>query len=120
VNKYVTDPGATAILWKLGILALAVFINLALAVRLVWGPQSIFSYNELREQYARLGEELKNEKTKNAALSKEIRLLQADENYVEKIIRQRLNYVKENEIIYMFEPDQDALPMGAAADERKN
>ena len=38
----------------------------------------------------------------NLSLSKEIRLLQSDNKYVEKVIRQRLHYVRDNEILYIF------------------
>ena len=54
----------------------------------------------------------------NAGLSREIRLLQSDEKYVEKMIRQRLNFVRSNEILYLF--TEDANARGALPHDGKN
>ena len=45
--------------------------------------------------------------TERAALSREIRLLKTDPAYVEKVIRQRLNYVRKNEILYLFDKSRE-------------
>ena len=58
------------------------------------GPQSLVSYRELASQYAELLKERDGFDVVNAGLSREIRLLQSDEKYVEKMIRQRLNFVR--------------------------
>ena len=49
--------------------------------------------------------------TRNLSLSREIRLLQTDQKYVEKMIRQRLHYLRDNEILYLF----DAAPKSGAS-----
>ena len=103
--------------WKSVILILAVIVNVTLIFRLFWGPQSIISYRELAAQYAGLTQEIERYDAVNAALSREIRLLQSDENYVEKMIRQRLNFVRSNEILYLFTENGNS---GAQGDERKN
>jgi cell division protein FtsB len=46
-------------------------------------------------------------------LSHEIRLLQNDSEYVEKIIRARLGFVKSNEILYIFPDSKIKIPVGA-------
>ncbi len=120
VNKRRSDSRNLVVVWKLVILAIAVCLNITLAVRLIWGPQSVLSYRELRTQQVALETELAAQETHNALLSREIRLLQSDERYVEKIIRQRLNYVKENEILYLFDTGQSAAARGAEGNERKN
>lgn len=120
MNKRRSDSRNLVVVWKLVILAIAVCLNITLAVRLIWGPQSVLSYRELRTQQAALETELAAQETHNALLSREIRLLQSDERYVEKIIRQRLNYVKENEILYLFDTGQSAAARGAEGNERKN
>lgn len=89
-------------LWKISLLILAFFVNITLGWRLVSGPQSLVTYRELRAQYEDLKREVERYDDINAALSREIRLLQTDDGYIEKSIRQRLNFVLDNEILYLF------------------
>ncbi len=105
------------VFWKSLILVVAVVVNATLVFRLFWGPQSIVSYRELVAQHTELTEEIERYDAVNAALSREIRLLQSDEKYVEKMIRQRLNFVRGNEILYLFTGNTSS---GASADEGKN
>lgn len=103
---------------KVFILILAIIVNVVLASRLLWGPQSLVSYRELASQYAELLKERDGFDVVNAGLSREIRLLQSDEKYVEKMIRQRLNFVRSNEILYLF--TEDANARGALPHDGKN
>ena len=115
-----STPAASskATIWKLLILALAVTVNVILVSRLLWGPQSLVSYRELASQHAELLKERDSFDAANAGLSREIRLLQSDEKYVEKMIRQRLNFVRGNEILYLF--TEDANARGALPHDGKN
>ena len=115
-NSRSRDSGPT--FWKTLSLVLAAIVNATLIFRLVWGPQSLVSYRELAAQYADLTQEIERYDAVNAALSREIRLLQSDEKYVEKMIRQRLNFVRGNEILYLFTESQNIS--GVSTDERKN
>lgn len=120
MTQRAAGTGSWSMVWKAGILAIALLVNVTLGIRLFWGPQSISSYNHLKKQQAALQAELDTRDVVNAGLSREIRLLQTDGRYVEKMIRQRLNYVKENEILYLFDGGQDANTMGATRHEGKN
>ncbi len=100
------------------VLAVAILVNLVLAARLAWGPQSVLAYRELKNQHTELLEKLSYLNTSNATLSAQIRLLQEDDNYVEKVIRQQLNFVRDNEILYLFDDGQSSS--GAATDDGKN
>lgn len=104
--------------WKAIILALALLVNLTLFYRLIWGTQSLLVYKDLRDRHAELTSELERYDALNAALSQEIRLLQTDNNYVEKAVRQRLNFVRDNEILYLFNDEQASS--GAAANDGQN
>ena len=112
------NTSSKATLWKVFILILAIIVNVFLASRLLWGPQSLVSYRELASQYAELLKERDGFDVVNAGLSREIRLLQSDEKYVEKMIRQRLNFVRSNEILYLF--TEDANARGALPHDGKN
>ena len=111
------NTSSKATLWKVFILILAIIVNVVLASRLLW-PQSLVSYRELASQYAELLKERDGFDVVNAGLSREIRLLQSDDKYVEKMIRQRLNFVRSNEILYLF--TEDANVRGALPHDGKN
>ena len=92
-----------SLLWKTLPLALVICINAALVGRIVWGEQSLYSWRVLKSKEAELAQELSALDSQRSSLSREIRLLKTDPAYVEKVIRQRLNYVRKNEILYLFD-----------------
>lgn len=118
MNVRVADSSGKPALWKTVILITAFIVNATLAWRLVWGPQSVVSFRDLKAQYATLQDEILKYDALNAALTSEIRLLQSDDRYAEKVIRQRLNFVRDNEILYLFDDGQTSS--GAANDDGKN
>lgn len=88
--------------WKSTILTFAVLMNITLCYSMFLGDRSLFVWRDLQKRHEDLTAELSFINTQKAELSQQIRLLQTDPDYVETIIRQRLNYVKENEILYIF------------------
>ena len=80
----------TAALGKMLFLVLLVLLNAALFSRLMWGSGSIHSWYALKEKQNEVSQELTALNEQRAALSREIRLLKTDPDYVEKVIRQRL------------------------------
>jgi cell division protein FtsB len=62
---------------------------------------------------------------KNAKLREEKRLLKDDPDYFEKVAREKMGLVKENEVIYKFVPadqlnaQKPAMPKPTAAPEKK-
>ena len=88
--------------WRVSILLILGIFNLALFSRMIWGPTGLVEYRDLKRQHAALLTEISTLDAENRALSKDIRLLQSDSQYVEKMIRQRLHYVRENEVLYLF------------------
>ncbi len=88
--------------WRPMLLGVSVLLNLVLVYSLIWGENGAFEYKLLKEQCGALETKIQEYDEKNLALSKEIRLLQSDEKYQEKMIRTRLNFVRDNEILYIF------------------
>lgn len=113
MNTRRSSASPQTLLWKASLLILAFFVNATLGWRLVSGPQSLVTYRELRAQYEDLKREVERYDGINAALSREIRLLQTDDRYIEKSIRQRLNFVLDNEILYLFTEEPQSA--GAAS-----
>ena len=102
------------------VLAISLLLNMLLFYNLIWGESGAISYNELRERCGNLEERIKRIGEENLALSKEIRLLQSDEKYIEKMIRNRLNFVRDNEILYIFPDETKAEPSGVQPNEAKD
>lgn len=73
-----------------------------LFAKMVWGPGGMLEYRELKSKYKTLQEQITDLDSKNLALSKEIRLIQSDNAYVEKMVREKLRYLRDNEIVYLF------------------
>ena len=88
--------------WRTFILVVLGLVNVVLFARMVWGPTGLIEYRELKHQYAELEKQIASLDAENLSLSREIRLLQADSQYMEKVIRQRLHYVRDNEVLYLF------------------
>ncbi len=107
-------------LWRRVVFGGSILLNLTLLYTLIWGAQGLIAYDALKAQYTAVKEQVAELDSRNIALSREIRLLQSDAGYIEKMIRNRMNFVKKDEILYVFPTGtrQDAL--GAAPDERKD
>lgn len=105
--------------WRVSILLILGIFNLALFSRMIWGPTGLVEYRDLKRQHAALLAEISDLDAENRALSKDIRLLQSDSQYVEKMIRQRLHYMRDNEVLYLFGSSAQPSP-GASAHDGKD
>lgn len=92
--------------WRTLFLCFALLLNVTLGYRLLFSDQSVFSWQGVQQHYADMQKELDDIRKKQAKLSEEIRLLQGSSDYIERAVRERLNYVRENEILYVFEKKQ--------------
>ncbi|WP_031485218.1 FtsB family cell division protein [Maridesulfovibrio frigidus] len=102
------------------LLGLLVLINLVLILRLGFSEQGVFGYLDLDKKVLELEQKIEKADSRTLELSREIRRLKSDRTYQEKIIRSRMNYVKENELLYIF-PDKVKLQkQGATADAKQN
>ncbi len=106
--------------WRTLILVALGLINVILFYRMIWGDSGVLAFNQLRTQYRGLVQELATLDEKNVTLSNEIRLLKSDDAYIEKMIRQRLHYVRDNEILYLFTDTPPIPKNGEENDEGKN
>ncbi len=88
--------------WRTSILVFLIIVNVVLFYRMIWGGSGVLAFNELRKEFRALEFDIAQVDAQNLQLSKEIRLLKSDDAYVEKMIRQRLHYVRKNEILYLF------------------
>lgn len=106
-------------IWRRILVCFLVFLNLFLFFRLIWSDQGIFAYIDLKNRHQRLKQQLEEVDDRSQAVSREIRRLKSDKSYQEKVVRERMNFVKENEILYVF-PESGDRSRGVGADETKN
>lgn len=101
------------------LLFLLVLINLFLFCRIIWSGQGLFAYLELKQRHQMLQQQLESVDGKSLDLTKEIIRLKNDKAYQEKIIRNRMNFVKDDEILYIF-PKHDSKKTGEDVDGKEN
>lgn len=92
--------------WRTLFLGFALLLNVTLGYRLFFSEQSFFAWQTVQQHFANMQQQLVDIEQKLAFLSEEIRLLQGNNDYIERAVRERLNYVRENEILYVFEKKQ--------------
>jgi len=92
--------------WRTLFLGFALLLNVTLGYRLFFSEQSFFAWQGVQQHFADMQQEFSDIQQKLANLSEEIRLLQSNNDYIERAVRERLNYVRENEILYVFEKKQ--------------
>ena len=106
------------------ILGFLLVLNAILGYRLVAGETGMFAYLELREHSEDMERRLHRAEDRSRDLSREIRLLKTDREYLESRIRVRMNYVGQGETLYLF-PDEGGAtspqdPLGAGQDDDEN
>ncbi|MFO7875244.1 MAG: septum formation initiator family protein [Desulfovermiculus sp.] len=83
------------------ILILLLAVNILLAWTILWGDRGIQPYRQqqqvLEEAESRLGQVRED----NIELSRKVRLLKNNKAYLEQMIRTRLHYVQNNEVMYI-------------------
>ena len=104
-------------MWQRVALAISLILNIFLALRMGLGDQGLAGYKELDGQHAELEARLQELDEQNILLTREIRLLANDERYVERVIRGRLHYIRDNEILYLFPESASPTNRGAGSDE---
>ena len=105
-------------------LCLSLLCNAVLVYKLVWSDDGIMAYQKMKDQYSISEQKIIELDNKNLTLSQEIRLLQSDDKYIDAMIRKRLNFVKEDEILYIFSDreatNSEVSQPGAKPDAAKN
>jgi len=84
------------------LLALVIFCNLVLVYNLIWSDKGVFAYLDLKSHQKELKARLDTLGGRSLDVSQEIRWLKSDRAFTEKMTRSHGNYLKDNEIIYIF------------------
>ncbi len=78
-------------------------INFAVFFLMIWGQNGLLAFQDLKKQLVSLQKTKVELDTQKLQLSHEIRLLKTDQTYQEKMIRQKLRYIRDNELVYIFD-----------------
>ncbi|MDD4730441.1 MAG: septum formation initiator family protein [Desulfovibrio sp.] len=100
------------------IVGLLLLLNVYLLLGLLWGEQGVASYLDLRKRYQTLRSEVEGLEAKSRDLSRDILRLESDADYQERMIRERMNYVRKNEVLYVFPENGESA--GDGRDARKD
>ncbi len=92
---------------KYSVLGVCLCFNLFAVFTLLLGEHSFSNWQKDVDELENMKVELALISKQNEELSTKIRLLNNDADYLEKQIRQQLNYVKKSEVLYIFENEQD-------------
>lgn len=84
-------------------------LNVVLFTRMVWGPSGLVEYHSVKNMHVELDNRISQLDKANARLSREIRLLQTDNAFTEKMIRQHLHFLRDGEIIYLFDESEPGV-----------
>lgn len=101
------------------LLGVLIAVNVVLLFRLIWSDHGVIAYMNMRNRSVKLENQLRDVDARSLELSNEIRRLKTDRAYQEMVIRERMNYVKENEVLYIFS-DRTDVAQGAVDDEKKD
>jgi len=99
------------------ILALILACNAVLLYSLIWSDKGIFAYLDLKSHQKELRQKLTELGGRSVDLSQDIRWLKSDKAFTEKMARAYGNYLRENEVVYLFPGE---TPEGTVGDDIKN
>ncbi|MEW5805763.1 MAG: septum formation initiator family protein [Acidobacteriota bacterium] len=98
---------------------LSVLFVLTLLVKAVFGDRGFLSVLRIQSEFASLCEEVGQLEEQNARLVKEIDRLRNDDYCKEKLARERLGFLKDGEVVFLFpefEKEKNSFP----GSERRN
>jgi cell division protein FtsB len=86
---------------------LVLFISLGLAtivgLYLVFGPKGLLHVHRLNQEKKALDQQVQVLEAENERLQQQILRLETDKEYLQKVIRDKLNVIKDDETIILFQ-----------------
>lgn len=83
------------------ILILILILNCILLYQFIWGKNSLNHYLELKDRKRELKTNVESIQQENLELSRQIRNLNNNSEYLKKVIRSKMNLLRSNEVIYL-------------------
>ncbi len=79
-----------------------VFIIIVIAYKFIVGPEGLVDYLQVHREKARMVERIKDLRDENLTLKRKINKLETDPSEKERVLREKLKYIKDGEIHYHF------------------
>lgn len=93
-----TSPGWLPRLW-----AVSLLISIAIFAAALFGEDGVRRHEALRDNIQALNQQNRALKEENEQLHRRVRALSSDESYIQQTIRDRLGWVRENELLFVPE-----------------
>jgi cell division protein FtsB len=111
VGGDMTSPGSSVETPKVGgsyklLAGIALIVGLAMVFVILFSHRGFYNVFRFRQEWLRLEQDNVRLAAENDRLARTIDRLQHDPEYIQDRVRQELNFVKKNELIFQFPPDK--------------
>ena len=120
VGGDMTSPGSSVETPKGGgsyklLAGIALIVGVSMVLVITFSHRGFYNVLRFRQEWLRLEEDNTRLAAENDRLARTIDRLQHDPEYIQDRIRQELNFVKHNELIFQFPPDKSKTAPHPAA-----
>jgi cell division protein FtsB len=81
-----------------------------LLVKAFFGDRGFIGLLKIKSEYASILEEVNQLESEKAILIEEINKLNNDKYYQEKLAREKMGFIKEGEVVYLFAEEEEKDP----------
>ena len=111
VGGDMTSPGPSVETPKVGgsyklLAGIALIVGVSMVLVIMFSHRGFYNVFRFRQEWLRLEQDNVRLAAENDRLARTIDRLQHDPEYIQDRIRQELNFVKKNELIFQFPPDK--------------
>ena len=111
VGGDMTSPGPSVETPKVGgsyklLVGIALIVGVSMVLVIMFSHRGFYNVLRFRQEWLRLEQDNVRLAAENDRLARTIDRLQHDPEYIQDRIRQELNFVKQNELIFQFPPDK--------------
>ena len=114
VGEDMTSPSSTLETQKVGggyklLAGIALIMGVSMVLVILFSHRGFYNVYRFRQEWHRLDQENIRLAAENDHLARTIDRLQHDPEYIQDRVRQELNFVKKNEIIFQFPPEKPGI-----------
>lgn len=98
------------------LILIGLLFTMTLLVKAFFGDRGFIGLLKIKSEYAAIYEEVQQLESENAKLMEEIDKLNSDKYYQEKVAREKMGFIKEGEVVFLF-PDEEEKESFSQKDE---
>ncbi len=99
---------------------IGLLFTIILLVKIIFGERGFISLMKIRSEYVSILEEVEALDNENTRLKEEINRLNNDKYYQEKLAREKLGYIKEGEVVFLFPDEEEKEPFSKEGGDMDN